>query len=118
MWITELACINYEGPTRYCSQDETNTFWQTIIPKLEADKDVYGACPSPLPPQPSPARRLTPPQRAAYAVSDANNGPNAALTTGSALTTTGNLIKSLLTTLKARAMPERRHMARMRHVRR
>ncbi|PWN99673.1 hypothetical protein FA09DRAFT_283516, partial [Tilletiopsis washingtonensis] len=40
MWITELACINYEGPTRYCSQDETNTFWQTIIPKLEADKDV------------------------------------------------------------------------------
>uniref|UniRef100_V5EWL5 Asl1-like glycosyl hydrolase catalytic domain-containing protein n=2 Tax=Kalmanozyma brasiliensis (strain GHG001) TaxID=1365824 RepID=V5EWL5_KALBG len=70
MWITEFACINYEGPSPvYCDQDKVDSMLTSMVQLFEADSRV-----------------------AAYSVSDAANGPYGDLTTnqqGQNLTTTG-----------------------------
>ncbi|PWN90758.1 hypothetical protein FA10DRAFT_230047, partial [Acaromyces ingoldii] len=75
MWITELACTNYEnGQHKRCSQDETNDFLNGVVEILENDPDVF-----------------------AYSWSDADNGESCKLTQGDdggALTKTGQLLKA------------------------
>lgn len=80
MWITEFACINYEGPSPvYCDQDKVDSMLTSMVELFEAD-----------------------PRVAAYAVSDAANGPYGDLTLnqqGQQLTQTGqtywNAIKAV-----------------------
>jgi hypothetical protein len=86
LWITEMACIDYSSGTQYCNQEETNTFINEAIKILEADDRV-----------------------AAYAWSDAYNGPSEKLTTnGQSLSTTGSLLKKVMTTYAKRSMVEQK----------
>ncbi|PWN49687.1 hypothetical protein IE53DRAFT_317190 [Violaceomyces palustris] len=58
MWITEFACINYQvQPTQYCDQNQTNTLINQAVSLFQSD-----------------------PRIAAFAISDAYNGPYSALT--------------------------------------
>ncbi len=70
MWITEFACINYEGPSPvYCDQNKVNSMLTSMVQLFESDSRV-----------------------AAYSVSDAANGPYGDLTAnqqGQTLTQTG-----------------------------
>ncbi|KAN0063259.1 hypothetical protein ACQY0O_004423 [Thecaphora frezii] len=72
LWITEFACINYQvSPTVYCSQQDTDNLITQAIKLFESDDRV-----------------------AAYAISDAYNGPNSALTPdhdGTSLSKTGKV---------------------------
>lgn len=79
MMITEFACIDYQGQTKYCDQGRTNALIQAAVPIFENDDRVIG-----------------------YALSDAYNGPHAYLTTAytgarvASLTTTGSVYLSLI----------------------
>lgn len=74
MWITEMACIDYSSGTAYCNQQETDAFINEAIKILEADSRV-----------------------AAYAWSDAYNGPAEKLTSnGSNLSSTGSQFKKVV----------------------
>lgn len=70
MWITEFACINYQGPSPvYCDQDKTDSILSQMVQLFQSDSRV-----------------------AAYSVSDASNGPYGNLTpnqSGQSLSTTG-----------------------------
>ncbi|UZJ56078.1 hypothetical protein CBS101457_005398 [Exobasidium rhododendri] len=82
MWVTEIACINYSGATSYCSQAQTDTFITEAVKILEADSRV-----------------------AAYAWSDADNGPSEKLTsTGDTLSTTGSMLKKTVSVYTKRGL--------------
>ena len=70
MWITEFACINYQGPSpKYCDQSKVDSMLWQMVQLFESDSRV-----------------------AAYSVSDANNGPFGDLTpnqAGQTLSKTG-----------------------------
>ncbi|CDS01946.1 uncharacterized protein SPSC_03065 [Sporisorium scitamineum] len=70
MWITEFACINYQGPSPvYCDQSKVDSMLWQMVQLFESDSRV-----------------------AAYSVSDANNGPYGDLTpnqAGQSLSATG-----------------------------
>ena len=70
MWITEFACINYQGPSPvYCDQDQVDSMLNSMVQLFESDSRV-----------------------AAYSVSDASNGPFGDLTpnqSGQSLSATG-----------------------------
>lgn len=70
MWITEFACINYQGPSPvYCDQSKVDSILGQMVQLFESD-----------------------PRVAAYSVSDANNGPFGDLTpnqAGQSLSATG-----------------------------
>lgn len=70
MWITEFACINYQGPSPvYCDQGKVDSMLQQMVELFESDSRV-----------------------AAYSVSDASNGPFGDLTPnqqGQSLSATG-----------------------------
>lgn len=82
MWITEMACIDYSnGNHAFCSQEQTNDFVHEAVEILEADDRV-----------------------AAYAWSDAYNGPACKLTNGGKLSQTGNTLHRVFTSLSKRSM--------------
>lgn len=90
MWVTELACIDYaNGNHAFCSQDQTDTFLQEAVKLLEADDRV-----------------------AAYAWSDAYNGPSCKLTNNGQLSHTGQLLSRVYSSIAKRSMLKRGGFAR------
>lgn len=77
MWITETACINYQnGAHDYCTKEQSDNYIATVIDMFEKDDRV-----------------------AAYAISDAYNGDNMALTpdhNGSKLSSAGQTFKAAI----------------------
>ncbi|CBQ72029.1 conserved hypothetical protein [Sporisorium reilianum SRZ2] len=86
MWITEFACINYQGPSPvYCDQSKVDSMLNQMVQLFESDSRV-----------------------AAYSVSDANNGPFGDLTpnqAGQSLSATG---KSYLASVQQADSKKRR----------
>lgn len=82
MWITEMACIDYSnGNHAFCSQEQTTSFLNEAIKLLEADDRV-----------------------AAYAWSDAYNGPNCKLTKDGKLSDTGKQLERVYSSMHKRNM--------------
>lgn len=83
MWITEFACINYQGPSPvYCDQSKTDSMITSMIELFQSDDRV-----------------------AAYSYSDAFNGPNSALTPnhdGQSLSATGQAFLAAVKAVKSR----------------
>lgn len=83
MWITEFACINYQGPAPvYCDQDKTDSMIASMIELFQGDDRV-----------------------AAYSYSDAYNGPNSPLTPNhdmKSLSTTGQAFLDAVKAVKSR----------------